>query len=257
MKTLVSLAAAVLMTNTIASASMAKAEWISEKNEVTPGKPIRTIIRMTVNEGWHTYWINPGEGGMELSLEAELPEGWTIGELQYPVPKRFMTGELPGFGYEGEIDFPVTITPSADASGALPPLKATLDWLTCNDDSCVPGDAALELPANSDPEAVSKAYEKLPQHFEGAKLEGDFTHEEAFLSITLPENAQLDPSQCEVFPVTSNVIDPAAKPLFSKQEDSNVWGATATKSEYLSGEPEKFELLLVASNGKSWIISTE
>lgn len=257
MKILLSLATVALMANASANDSKAKAEWIPENNEVTPGQPIRTIIRMTVNEGWHTYWVNPGEGGMELSLKADLPEDWTIGELQYPVPKRFMTGELPGFGYEGEIHFPVTITPPADASGTLPELKATLDWLTCNDSSCVPGDATLKLPAQSDPKAVSKAYEKLPQHLDDAKLEGDFTNEEVFLSITLPENAKMDPSQCEVFPITANVLDPAAKPLFVKEKDSSKWITTAAKSEYLSGEPEKLEILLVSPDGESWVISKD
>lgn len=257
MKILVSLATAALMTNASANDSKAKAEWVSESNEVTPGQPIRTIIRMTVNEGWHTYWVNPGEGGMELSLKADLPEGWTIGELQYPVPKRFMTGELPGFGYEGEIDFPVTVTPPADASGTLPVLKATLDWLTCNDSSCVPGDADLKLPGKTDPQAVSKAYAKLPQPLEGAQIKGDFTHEEVFLSMTLPENAKMDPSQCEVFPITSNVLDPAAKPLFAKEEGSSKWITTTAKSEYLSGEPEKLEILLVSPEGGSWVISMD
>lgn len=257
MKLLLSLATAVLMTYAHTNAAEAKAEWISEKSESTPGEPIRTIIRMTVSKGWHTYWINPGEGGMELSLKADLPEGWTIGELQYPVPKRFMTGELPGFGYEGEIDFPVTITPPAGASGALPPLKATLDWLTCNDSSCVPGDAALKLPSKPNPAAVSTAYDKLPQYPEGAKLVGNFANEKANLTITLPENSELDPTQCEVFPITSNVLDPAAKPHFSKQENSSKWVANVAKSEYLSGEPEVLELLLVSPHGKSWVISTD
>ncbi|MDP4625968.1 MAG: protein-disulfide reductase DsbD family protein [Akkermansiaceae bacterium] len=257
MKTLVSIVTAALITNATADESMAKAVWISEATEITQGDPVRTIIRMTVKEGWHTYWVNPGEGGMELSLKAELPEGWTIGELQYPVPKRFMTGELPGFGYEGEIDFPITLTPPSEASGALPPLNASLSWLTCNDDSCVPGDAELVLPGRVDAEAVSAAYEKLPQSIEGAKLGTNFEGKIAFLSVTLPEDSEIDPAECEFFPITPNIIDPAAKPIFLKQRGSSVWLAAAEKSEYLSGSPEKLELLLVSLDGNSWVVSTE
>ena len=257
MKLLITLASAALIASSSADGSEAKAEWISENTEITSGKPIRTIIRMTVNEGWHTYWSNPGEGGMEPSLKPDLPEGWTISELQYPVPKRFMTGELPGFGYEGTIDFPLTITPPADASGTLPGLKAKLSWLTCNDSSCVPGDAQLILPGKSDATAVSEAYAKLPQPLEGTKLEANFKGDEAILSLTLPENSETDPSGFEIFPITPNVLDAAAKPRFSKKEGTSTWLAKSPKSEYISADQEKLELLLVAPDGPSFIVRTE
>lgn len=257
MKALVFLVAIALVEKASAFEAKAEAKWISAATEITPGEPLQTVIRMTVDDGWHTYWVNPGEGGMELSLKAELPEGWAIGELQYPVPKRFMTGELAGFGYEGEIDFPVTLTPPSEASGALPPLKASLSWLTCNDNSCVPGDAELLLPETVDAEAVSAAYQKRPHSINGANLNTNFEGKTAFLSLTLPKNSEIDPAKCEVFPITPNVIDPAAKPVFLKQGESYLWAATAEKSEYLSGSPEKLELLLVAPNGNSWVISTD
>ena len=257
MKILVSLASAALIANAAADESMAKAEWISETTEITSGEPIRTIIRMTVNEGWHTYWSNPGEGGMEPSLKANLPEGWTIGGLQYPVPIRFMTGELPGFGYEGQIDFPVTVTPPADSSGALPQLKAKLSWLTCNDSSCIPGDAELILPGKSDAEAVSNAFADLPQPLEDAKLEANFDGKEALLSLTLSENSKTDPAEFEVFPITPNVLDPAAKPRFSKKEGTFVWTSSSLKSEYIAADQEELELLLVAPDGASWVIIAE
>ncbi|MEP2775951.1 MAG: protein-disulfide reductase DsbD domain-containing protein [Luteolibacter sp.] len=258
MKFLVPLASAVLIANASADDPMAKAEWISAQSEISQGKAVQTIIRMTVDDGWHTYWENPGEGGMEISIKADLPEGWSIGELQYPVPKRFMTGELPGFGYEGEIDFPLTLTPPADAAGKMPPLRVKLSWLTCNDNSCVPGDAALELPAQTDAVAVARAYENLPRPLPNATLAADFTDETALLFLSIPEDAEINPAACEVFPVTANVIDAGAKPQFQKQEgNSRVWISTAAKSEYLSEKKPSLEILLVAPNKKSWIITTE
>ncbi|MBC7979393.1 MAG: hypothetical protein H7Y36_02405, partial [Armatimonadetes bacterium] len=122
----------------------ATAEWITESSATDPGKSIRTILKMTVDPGWHTYWINPGEGGLPLKLNAQIPAGWTLGEIQYPAPKQFKTGGLSGFGYEGEIHFPLLITPPPKAA-KIPPLTATLSWLTCNDDACVPGKAELSL----------------------------------------------------------------------------------------------------------------
>ncbi len=67
----------------------ASAEWLAG----SIGKEIRTVIRMKIDSGWHTYWENPGEGGLPLSIEIELPEGWKAAEISYPTPVRFMTGE--------------------------------------------------------------------------------------------------------------------------------------------------------------------
>ncbi len=236
----------------------ATASWIAEKAEITADDPIRTVIRMTVDEGWHTYWENPGEGGLPLSIEAELPAGWSIGKIQYPVPKRFMTGELPGFGYEGGTLFPVTLTAPAGFRGNLPPLKASLSWLTCNDETCVPGEAELTFPTETDPGAVTAAYEKLPRALANSMLSVSRDGDNIFISLTLADNSACNPESCELFPITHNVIDPATEPRFKKSTDpENTWQASAPKSEYLSGKIGKFEILLVAPNGTASIATTD
>lgn len=105
--------ATVLALPSVHAENMATAEWIPESNKVAPGELFRTVVRMKVNEGWHTYWENPGEGGLPIAVKAELPEGWTLGKIQFPAPIAFTTGQLHGFGYEGEVLFPLTITPPA------------------------------------------------------------------------------------------------------------------------------------------------
>lgn len=88
-------------TVSIAAVRSGKAEvdWLSVSATVAPGKPVQTALRLVVDPGWHTYWENPGEGGMGISVKWDLPAGWTAGALEHPVPQRFMTGELAGFGY--------------------------------------------------------------------------------------------------------------------------------------------------------------
>ncbi len=141
----------------------ATATWLSTKEPSASDEAIHTVIRMVVDDGWHTYWENPGEGGMPVSIEAELPEGWSIGEIQHPVPKRFMTGELPGFGYEGEILFPLILTPPENFEGEIPDFSATLSWLTCNDETCVPGKAALKLSKTASDRLIESAFDALPR----------------------------------------------------------------------------------------------
>lgn len=235
----------------------ATATWLSSEEPATTEGAVRTVIRMVVDEGWHTYWKNPGEGGMPVSIDAELPEGWSLGEIQYPVPKRFVTGELPGFGYEGEILFPLTLTPPENFEGELPSFSATLSWLTCNDQSCVPGKSELQLSDTANGELIETAFDSLPKPLPDVKMK--FLVAEDFLQITLvfPDGAEIDPSSFTVFPATPDVIDPAAKPSFRKSPTTpHTWIATAPKSEYLSGTPENLTLVLKDKDGTSYEISS-
>jgi len=249
--------ALVVSTSLGAPGQYATATWLCSDENTHPDGTIRTIIKMNVDEGWHTYWKNPGEGGLPLSIEATLPKGWSIGEILYPVPKRFKSGELPGFGYEGEVVFPISLTPPAEYGGELPPLKATLSWLTCNDETCVPGKANLTLPSKTDPEKISKAYDNLPKLVPGANLTVEEDGASLKLTLKLPEEWNVDISEFEVFPVTQNVIDSAADFHFRNEADIlKSWTATVPKSEYFDKLPEKLTLLLADRDGTAWLIST-
>lgn len=121
-------------------------ELVAESPTVAPGKPVTLALRLTPAAGWHTYWKNPGDSGLETSLDWTLPSGFTAGELAYPTPARIPFGELVNFGYAGDTTLLVTLTPPATlAPGAALPLKAKASWLVCDDQQCVPEDAELAL----------------------------------------------------------------------------------------------------------------
>ena len=241
----------------------ADAVWLAEQGGATDG-PIRSVIKLTIEEGWHTYWVNPGEGGMPLSVKWDLSEGWTAGDIQHPTPKRFLTGELPGFGYEGAVFLPVDLTPPPSHEGAVT-LSGRLSWLTCNDSSCVPGSAKISLQFGRKAEAgegnndlIEKAYKAIPQPLSGASLQAEVEGEEVIVRLTLPTSSTLDLTTCEVFPMTRNVIDPAAEPRFSALAASpQTWRATAPKSEYLEGQPESLTLVLSSQGQPPVLVSTQ
>ena len=239
--------------STIGSAELvpsghASAEWISASGSYEAGKPVQTGIRVVIEEGWHTYWINPGEAGSKISITWTLPEGWTASDLGFPAPKRFLTGELPGYGYEGEVIFPVTLTAPAKASGPVE-IGAEISWLTCNDSSCVPGKVALKLalggetasvPGNAD--AIAKFSALVPKPAAGAKL---IVRESAgllSLSLTLPSSSKIDPAGSEVFPVTLQAID-YYKPL-RFEKTGPTWSASVKKNEYAEGDLKELKLVL-------------
>ena len=233
----------------------ASAEWVSASSAFEAGSPLQTAIRLSLDDGWHTYWLNPGDGGMKTSVEWELPAGWTA-EIAHPVPKRFQTGGLSGFGYEGTVLFPVTLTPPADVAGPVV-LEAKVSWLTCNDDSCVPGNAELPLKLDVGPlkptvdaEAIRDAFSKVPRpQKEWVRLDVREKPAVLALSIEIQAGRELDLSRCEVFPATANVIDPGAVFRFVRN-DSGGWIAEAPKSEYVTGTVKELTLVLAGEGLK-------
>lgn len=227
----------------------AEAELVAGVSSYQPGKSFPVAVRLTVDPGWHTYWINPGVGGMPLKATWTLPEGWTAGELRQPVPKRFMTGDLPGFGYEGETVFLVDLTPPAGATGEVE-CKVKLAWLTCDDSACVPGDAELSvtLPAGEgkpgkEAAVVEAAKKKIPMpidlHFGVNEVDDRLT-----LSFIpkLTSNADIDLTGVSAFPTTPDVVDPGSPIEFKKDADS--WAATVKKSEYADGPAALLDMVL-------------
>lgn len=211
-----------------------------------PGVAVPVAIRLTMDPDWHSYWINPGEAGVPLKALWTLPEGWRAGELRQPLPKRFMTGELAGFGYEGEALFLVDLIPPATAAGDAR-CQVKLSWLTCNDSSCVPGKAELELtlPAGDgspspDAALVTAAAEKLPRPIEGLALEVEDQGKTLRLSLRGP--ADFDPSESEVFIATPQTVDPAERPVFARVGEA--WTAVVRKNEYAEGPATLVELVL-------------
>lgn len=249
----------LIATHALAQVQHATATWVTGKNANTGG-PIQTVIHMEISDSWHTYWKNPGEGGIPIQIKAKLPEGWTLGEIQYPAPKRFTTGELPSIGYEGEIFLPVTLYPAkgAVADGKLPEIKATLSWLTCNDSSCVPGEADLTLSATADPALVQKAYDAIPKPLDGAKLEFIADKDQVSLTLTLPEKSKVDPSRYDVFPVTPDAISAASELRFKPAEGKpGTWIATGKSSEYLDLKIKAIGIELFKSGESGWSVSSE
>jgi DsbC/DsbD-like thiol-disulfide interchange protein len=227
----------------------AAADLVAGVSSYEAGKTFQVAIRLTVDPGWHTYWINPGVGGMPVKATWTLPEGWKAGELQQPVPKRFMTGDLPGFGYEGETVFLVDLTPPAGATGEAE-CKVKLAWLTCDDSACVPGDAELsvKLPAGKgeagkEAAQIAAAELKIPEKAELGLMvvEGGES-----LSLFFLDADEMDLSLVSAFPATSDVIDPADPMEIGKTRDA--WMASVKKSEYAEGPATQLDIVL--SGGK-------
>jgi thiol:disulfide interchange protein len=174
---LVLIGAASAAAQTHQGTELVKADLIADTSAITPGKSFTVGVRLVMANDWHTYWKYSGDFGLPTEIEWQLPSGFKAGPIQWPVPERQVTGgDIITFGYEHEVLLMAEITPPADLSTAAPvTLKAKASWLVCKE-SCVPGDAELQLalpvsasgatPANAD--LFAKYRGELPRTFDQA-----------------------------------------------------------------------------------------
>lgn len=232
----------------------ARASWLAESGRVEAGQSIRTAVRLAIEPGWHTYWINPGEAGMSTKAEWKLPPGWTTGDLNHPVPQRFKTGELHGYGHEGTVWFPVELRAPANLKGPAE-LRATVTWLACRDDACMPGEAELVLVLESgapedSPHApeIRSAFDRLPRLCPaGTRLK--VVDGKPIELIIEGDPLPFDPADAEVFPSTPDVLD--SKPNIRFVRHGGAWRATAPRGSYAPASIPALELLLVSPSDGS------
>ena len=96
---------------------------------------------------WHTYWQNPGDSGLPTRLQWALPVGLNVGDIAWPLPKKFPIGTLANYGYEGRLMLAVPVTVGADFRfPSTGPLAISLqgDWLVCRKE-CIPQEGQFVL----------------------------------------------------------------------------------------------------------------
>lgn len=123
----------------------AQVKLVSEVGAIQPGKVFHMALRMKLDSGWHTYWVNPGDAGAPLRFKWKLPPGFAAGDILWPAPKRFEEDGIVSFGYDGEVALIVPITPPADLPVGKPAkLRARADWLVTSD-MTLPEKAEFEI----------------------------------------------------------------------------------------------------------------
>jgi thiol:disulfide interchange protein DsbD len=135
------------------------AEMVSLGPSIAPGGKQIVGLVLTLEDGWHVYWVNAGDSGEPPQIDWTLPDGFKAGRIQFPIPERLPLGPLMDFGYEDHVAFPVTIAAPASAPpGGVAHLDAQVSWLVCQD-VCLPGKAHLGLDLNVQPKAPDPSRE--------------------------------------------------------------------------------------------------
>jgi DsbC/DsbD-like thiol-disulfide interchange protein/cytochrome c biogenesis protein CcdA len=210
------------------------------------GGEVDLAIVMHTKPGWHGYWLNPGDAGLPMTVKWQLPPGWSVGELRYPVPTRLTIGGIMNYVYEQDYAVLVRLKAPAGASGAVA-IRAKAQWLACTDKICVPesGDLSLDLPVGAGTPNQSRFdqwRQALPRplasvaHFQ---LSGNAIR----LGIPLPADVKVE--KAYVFPAVDGPVDYAGNQHFSRKDDLLIAELPRRK-----GEPQHLPAVLSLGDGR-------
>ena len=215
---------------------------------VQAGKPVWLGLQLVHQPDWHTYWKNPGDSGLPTTLEWQLSEGVTAGEIAWPTPKKIPLGTLANYGYEGSVLLPVPLTVAPDFDAAQLNIKLKAAWLVCRVE-CIPQEAefALSIPTTSSMAASGALFQAAfvatpkPLPTGASLIEVDAGSKT--LKVTL---SGLPPAlvgkTLAFFPEIGSVIEPAGP--WQQAWQGDVWTAQLPLSSERSVNPSQLPLVV-------------
>ena len=165
-----------------------------------------------MDKGWHTYWRNPGDSGGPIVIDWDLPKGFSVSDIKWPLPEKIEYPPLMTYGYEDFVIYPMVLSIPADYSDDY--FEMAADILICAD-VCIPESGKISSNL-LDIESDSLIYEWL----------------ESIPSKSLPITTSLNDNNLEIrftfekeikeiyfFPDENNSIDYSSKQNFYKKDD--------------------------------------
>ncbi len=119
---------------------------VVDRTEVPAGQVVRVTIPLSIVDHWHIYSVDE-EMGQPTGIEvAEWPEGLSGGTVEIlPEAKEFVIPGLedsPQMVHEGDVTVSMDVTVAADAKPGPRTLSGLVNWMACDDSSCLPPDSA-------------------------------------------------------------------------------------------------------------------
>lgn len=187
-----------------------------------PGKTVTLAIVMRPEQGWHGYWLNPGDAGLGMTVDWSLPAGFKAGPLRYPVPDTLLISGLMNHVFEHEYALLVDVAVPADARiGQTVRIGGKAQWLACTDKICVPesgdisADIAVGVPGSPDPR-FAKWRAALPAPL-GSAVSYALAGDRVRFGVPLPATVELDAPH--LFVASERTVDYAGEQAFSRSGD--------------------------------------
>jgi len=111
---------------------------------VGPSQSFHVIVNITPDPAWHLYWKNPGASGAPTEFSIQTPEGFHVGEPQFPRPISFHGEEGVTYGYNDPFAVFIPVTAPSFLEDGQIEFVVTTEWLACKK-FCVMGSEQLTV----------------------------------------------------------------------------------------------------------------
>ena len=102
---------ATKMTTPEAHSEYVSARLLLPRYDIRNQSTVSGAIEIKLQDGWHTYWRNPGEVGLPIRFGWEDHSSNVASvDISWPTPERFETVGIQNFGYKNHIFFPIKMT---------------------------------------------------------------------------------------------------------------------------------------------------
>lgn len=235
------------------------AQLVAEVAAVEPGEAFAVALRLLMDEGWHSYWQNPGDAGTPASIDWSLAPGFQADSMRWPYPERIAAPPLMSFGYRDEVLLIVEITPPQDlVSGGRVVLEGDAYWLICSD-ICLPAEqhVTLELPVAQSARlderwapTFAATRDLLPRLVDGWEIEAQSSASGYTLQVRSADGRSLSGGSPHYFSIDEAVVAPAAPQ--SVIRDGESLAIRLIESGNASGPVTRLNGVLVAPEGETW-----
>ena len=190
----------------------ARISLIKDHSDFVPGTSINIGLKVSMDKGWHTYWRNPGDSGGPIEIDWNLPKGFNISDIKWPLPEKIEYPPLMTYGYEDFVIYPMVLSIPADYSDDY--FEMTADILICAD-VCIPESGKISSNL-SDIESDSLIYEWLESiPSQSIPIKTSLSDENLEIKFTFEKEIK----EIYFFPDKNNSIDYSSKQNFYKKDD--------------------------------------
>lgn len=204
---------------------------ISDVKWIRPGKSFNIGVLFLMNDDWYTYWKNPGDAGLKADINWNLPNGFTIEDKSWPIPKRYDNPPFASFGHAPKLLlFHKVNVPSDLQIGEKIKFEASVFWLVCKD-ICLSQDAeiVLELDVRDEPlvnsewiDIFNHTKNSFPVQDDSWKFSAIADNNQITLKLVPPKNITLEIlNKSDFFPSQEGLVK-TEKVDWIKSEDSFV-----------------------------------
>ncbi len=131
--------------------------WVTEQaaraRVIAGGVPEKSGVKtyagleIHLEDGWKTYWRNPGSSGVPPRIEFDGSENLAKAELLFPAPRRFKDRDGDTIGYKSAVVLPMSLEPKDPTKPIM--LRLAVEFGICRE-VCIPVQPGLSLVVPAD-----------------------------------------------------------------------------------------------------------